>query len=93
MLYCLDRTQVGRGFEVGPGDFMGFPAPSVAHTMTNPYEEDLVYLMGGESHELEIGTFPRVGKRIIFAAGEILRVDEKDLVPMSMEQWLRQEGA
>jgi uncharacterized cupin superfamily protein len=25
--------------EVGPGDFMGFPTPSVAHHLTNPYDE------------------------------------------------------
>ena len=28
----------GEIIEVGPGDFMGFPTPSVAHHLTNPYE-------------------------------------------------------
>ena len=80
-----------KAFEVGPGDFMGFPAPSVAHHLTNPHEEDLVYLMGGERHSLEIGTFPRLGKRLIFDAGRIFLVDDKDLVPTSMDQWLRKD--
>src|SRR5688572_6132929 len=31
-------------YEVGPGDFMGFPTPSVAHLMRNTGNEDLVYL-------------------------------------------------
>ena len=51
--------------EVGPGDFMGFPTPSVAHHMRNPYEEDLVYLSGGERKPLEIADFPRDGKRMV----------------------------
>ena len=56
----------GETIEVGPGDFMGFTTPSVAHHLTNPYEEDLVYLMGGEHGGFDIGNFPRVGKRVIF---------------------------
>lgn len=49
--------------EVGPGDFMGFPAPSVAHHMRNPFPEDLVYLSGGEVLAVEVADFPRHGKR------------------------------
>jgi uncharacterized cupin superfamily protein len=30
-------------YEVGPGDFMGFPTPSVGHHLRNPFDEDLVY--------------------------------------------------
>ena len=30
-------------FEVSSGDFMGFPTPSVAHHLRNPFEEDLIY--------------------------------------------------
>ena len=40
-------------YEVSAGDFMGFPTPSVAHHLTNPFDEDLTYLMGGES--LDVG--------------------------------------
>ena len=78
----------GEIIEVGPGDFMGFPTPSVAHHLTNPYEADLVYLMGGEHSSFDIGHFPRVGKRVIFDGERIQMLDEKDLQPMSFEQWL-----
>ena len=78
----------GEIIEVGPGDFMGFPTPSVAHHLSNPYEVDLVYLMGGEHSSFDIGNFPRVGKRVIFDGERIQMLEEKDLQPMSFEQWL-----
>jgi uncharacterized cupin superfamily protein len=52
-------------YEVGPGDFVGFSTPSVAHHVTNPFGEDLVYLAGGERKAVEIADFPTVGKRMI----------------------------
>jgi uncharacterized cupin superfamily protein len=83
------RAEIGDEIvEVGPGDFMGFPTPSVAHHLTNPYDEDLVYLMGGERSRVEVGTFPRAGKRIIFSGSGIWQVDEQHLEPMSLDQWL-----
>lgn len=55
----------GADYEVGPGDFMGFPAPSVAHHLRNTGGEDLVYLMGGERLDSEVATFPRLGKTMV----------------------------
>ena len=55
----------GGEYEVGPGDFMGFATPSVAHHLRNTGEEDLVYLMGGERRDAEVATFPRLGKRMV----------------------------
>jgi len=43
----------GQQYEVGPGDFMGFPSPGIAHLLRNPFEEELVYLMGGEAVPLD----------------------------------------
>jgi hypothetical protein len=43
--------------------------------------------MGGERSRVDIGTFPRSGKRIIFSTGGIWQVDEQHLVPMSFEDW------
>lgn len=43
---------------------MGFPT-SVAHHLRNPYEEKLVYLVGGENVNIEVANFPRLGRRII----------------------------
>jgi uncharacterized cupin superfamily protein len=83
------RAEIGDAtIEVGPGDFMGFPTPSVAHHLTNPYDEDLVYLMGGEHGGLDVGTFPRAGKRVIFAESGIWSVDEADVRRMSFAEWL-----
>ncbi len=53
-------------YEMGPGDFMMFTAPSLGHHIRNPFDTDLVYLMGGENREFEIGEFPRLKKRAIF---------------------------
>ena len=55
----------GQDHEVGPGDFMGFPTPSVAHHLRNPFDEALVYLMGGESREFEVADYPKLGKRAV----------------------------
>jgi uncharacterized cupin superfamily protein len=54
----------GAEYEVGPGDFMGFPTPSVAHHLRNPFAEELVYLTGGESRDVEVADFPRLGLRM-----------------------------
>lgn len=51
--------------EVGPGDFLGFPTPSVGHHLRNPFDTDLVYLSGGERHALEVADYPRLGKRMV----------------------------
>jgi uncharacterized cupin superfamily protein len=55
----------GEEFAVNPGDFMGFPTPSVAHHLRNTSDLDLVYLMGGENLDVEIAEFPNLGKRML----------------------------
>lgn len=55
--------------EVGPGDFMGFPTPSVGHHLRNPFAEDLVYLLGGERRTMEVADLPRLGKRMVRVGG------------------------
>lgn len=95
-LYILSgrgRAQIGdETVEVGPGDFMGFPAPGPAHHLTNPYDEDLVYLMGGERSRVEVGIFSKAGKRIIYSTSGIWQVDEADLRPMSFDDFLQADG-
>jgi uncharacterized cupin superfamily protein len=91
-LYILSGTATaeidGADYEVGPGDFMGFPTPSVAHHLRNTGEEDLVYLMGGESRDCEIADFPRLGKRMI-KTGDKVEIcelaDVKPFGPLSQE--------
>jgi len=58
-------------YELEPGDFVAFPTPSVPHQMTNPSEDDLVYLMGGESRKYEIADFPTLDKRMIRRGTEV----------------------
>jgi len=62
-------------FEVGPGDFMGFPAPSPAHSLHNPHEEDLVYLMGGERNAADVVHYPRIKRSMIKSHGRKRWVD------------------
>jgi len=68
-LYILSGRGIAEigdeSFEVGPGDFMGFPTPSVGHHLRNPFEEDLVYISGGERRPVEVADFPRLGKRLV----------------------------
>lgn len=83
------RAEIGEAvLEVGPGDFMGFTAMSPAHHLMNPYDEDLVYLMGGEQSGFDIGIFPRAGKRVLFAGEEIRMIDEAEFKQMSFAAFL-----
>lgn len=66
-------------YEVGPGDFMGFGLPQQPHLLRNPSNEDLVYLMGGESKRLDVAVFPRLGKRVITDSESAYAVDESAL--------------
>jgi uncharacterized cupin superfamily protein len=50
--------------EVGPGDFMGFAAGGLAHSLSNPFGEDLVYLVGGMRLDFDICDYPRANTRL-----------------------------
>jgi uncharacterized cupin superfamily protein len=68
-IYVLEGAGIalidGGEFPVGPGDFIGFPTPSVAHNMRNPGPTDLVYLSGGENREFEVAEYPTMGRRAV----------------------------
>jgi uncharacterized cupin superfamily protein len=49
---------------VAAGDFVALPTPGIAHSLRNPFERELVYLMGGESRELDIADFPDLDRRM-----------------------------
>jgi len=84
-LYILSGTGTadidGGEYEVGPGDFMGFPTPSVPHHLRNTGAEDLVYLMGGESRDAEVATFPRLGKKMVRVGMAVEIYDIADAKP------------
>ena len=65
-------------FEVTAGDFMSFPTPSVAYHLRNPYDEELVYLVGGENLDVEISDFPRLGKRMLRRGQDVEIYDTSD---------------
>lgn len=64
---------------IGPGDFMGFPAPSPAHSMRNSGTEDLVYLMGGERWPTDVVHYPELRRTMIKAHGRRSWADWTDL--------------
>jgi uncharacterized cupin superfamily protein len=68
-------------YEVGAGDFIGYPAPSVAHLMRNPGPDDLVYLSGGENREFDVADFPRLGKRMVRTGKHVDIYDAEDAQP------------
>ena len=69
----------GREYPVAPGDFMGFPTPSVGHHLRNDGDDDLVYLVGGERKELEIAEFPHLGKIVMRSGVTADMVDREHL--------------
>jgi uncharacterized cupin superfamily protein len=70
--------------EVGPGDFMGFPTPSVAHHLRNPFQEDLVYISGGERRRMEVADFPRIGKRLVRIGMQLTLYDQAEGKKLSL---------
>jgi uncharacterized cupin superfamily protein len=68
----------GTEYDISPGDFLGYPTPSVAHLMRNPGPDDLVYLSGGEHLEFDIAEFPTLGKRMIRSGKEVEIYDTAD---------------
>lgn len=67
----------GEEYEVGAGDFIGFPTPSVAHLLRNPGPEELAYLTGGENLAYDVAEFPRLGKRMV-RTGKDVQVEEME---------------
>ena len=65
---------------------MGFPTPGIAHLLRNPYDTELVYLMGGEAVPLDVLDYPTLGKRflLVYAGGPpdfVLRLREITFKP------------
>jgi uncharacterized cupin superfamily protein len=69
-----------REFEIGSGDFVAFPT-GVAHHLRNAFEEELVYLMGGENLDFEVADFPRLGKRMVRRGSDVEVYDLRDGKP------------
>jgi uncharacterized cupin superfamily protein len=53
----------------------------VAHHLRNPFEQEVVYLMGGENFDIEVADFPRLGKQMIRRDTQIVIYDVADAKP------------
>jgi uncharacterized cupin superfamily protein len=71
-----------REVEIGPGDFVAFPAPQEPHHTKNPFGEDLVYLMGGANKPHDVVDFPGKGRRLIKTSGRVEVVPLSAITPM-----------
>lgn len=74
-------------FEIGPGDYIGYPTDGLAHAIINSGTEDLVYLMGGERSEVDVVHFPAAGRRIMFTRSGPLEVSEAGTRAMAFDEW------
>ena len=81
-IYVLEGSGIalidGSEYPVGPGDFMGFPTPSVAHNMRNPGPGELVYLSGGENREFEVAEYPTLKRRAVRMGQQVDIYDADD---------------
>jgi len=57
---------------------MGFATPSVPHHLRNTGKGPLVYLMGGESLNFEVATFPTLGKKMVRSGSRVEIYDLTD---------------
>jgi uncharacterized cupin superfamily protein len=65
---------------LGPGDFVAFPTPQVAHLLKNRSDADVMFLMGGERRTPDVIDYPHLGKSYLLAAGDD-GVDFHELAP------------
>ncbi|MEM8791814.1 MAG: cupin domain-containing protein [Pseudomonadota bacterium] len=49
---------------LGPGDFVAFPAKGPAHAVVNTGNEEMVCLMGSDLPATDVIDFPELGKRV-----------------------------
>ncbi|MGE0595450.1 MAG: cupin domain-containing protein [Hyphomonadaceae bacterium] len=62
---CAIAEIDGKQSEVGAGDFMGFATPSAPHLLRNTFDEECVYLMGGEDKPIDVVAYPGLDKRYL----------------------------
>jgi uncharacterized cupin superfamily protein len=64
-----------QAYQIGPGDFLGFPADGDAHETINNGSEPLVCLVVGQRLAQEVVDYPRAGKRLYRNSGQRDMVD------------------
>jgi uncharacterized cupin superfamily protein len=66
-------------YEVSVGDFIGYPAAGLPHTMKNTGSEMLRCLVVGQRLAHDIGDYPKLGKRLYRYGQSSDLVDLKDI--------------
>jgi uncharacterized cupin superfamily protein len=83
-LYILDGSAVcridGVDTRLDAGDFVGFPVPSVAHLLKNPFDAVCTYLVGGSRPDMDIIDYPELGKSYVIH-GDEGATDFQELAP------------
>jgi uncharacterized cupin superfamily protein len=78
-----------REHAIGPGDFVGFPTDGTVHHITNPGDQDLVYLQGGERRDGDASRYPTLGKLgIVLGDGTMCFVPESAIEALPYSAWL-----
>ena len=82
-IYILSGRGIARIGEaehkISQGDFMAFAVKSLPHSLYNPYQEDLVYLMGGSRNDIDICDYPEINRRMFKVNGSKTYVDMENL--------------
>ena len=71
-------------YEVGAGDFIGYPAGGLAHTMKNTGSEILRCIVVGQRLLYDVGDYPRLGKRVFRYNGTNDLVDTGNIAHLSL---------
>lgn len=66
-------------YEIGPGDFIGFPAAGAPHETVNDGQEPLVCLVIGQRLAQDVVDYPKKGKRLFRNSGERNLVDHEQI--------------
>ncbi len=64
------KAEIGEStYDIEAGDIMAFPRGSPAHSLSNPFDDDLVYVMGGERNKNDVVHYPRLKRSMVKTAG------------------------
>lgn len=75
------RVTIGKEtHDVGPGDFIGYRAGGLAHTMLATGDEPLVCIVAGARLKHDVGDYPNLGKRIYRQAGSPWNLVDHDAI-------------
>lgn len=86
-----------RSIEVQAGDYLGYRKNGPAHSLSNPHDDDLIYLMAGTRSDVDICEYPDLqlsqvrldGVRYAAKAEHLTVVSAKPLAPTSVHATLK----